>query len=117
MIMPTIGRKVWFWPHTTDNRRIVGPGQPFDATVVMVVDKNRVTLDVCDHHGSHFVVGNAYLYQGEDDPDPAHRQRPIEDFAEWMPYQKKVAGGEIAPTLHAAKADAVTSNTKQHNRA
>jgi hypothetical protein len=92
MIKPTIGRRVWYWPDTTsDDHRIYDRTQAFDAGVVLVLDDHRVTLDVTDHYGRHFVVGNCYLWQGADDVDPAHRERPKEGFAEWMPYQRAVA--------------------------
>jgi hypothetical protein len=41
-----------------------------------------------------FSICSVHLHQDGED-------RPKEGFAEWMPYQKSVAKGETAPTLHA----------------
>lgn len=106
MIKPTIGRRVWYWPSTSANaHRILAadPPQPHDAGVVFVHNDRRVNLDVTDHMGRHYFVGNCYLWQSEDDPDPGHIMRPTEDFAEWMPYQR----GQAAKAQPASVLDMV----------
>lgn len=103
MIVPTIGRRVWYWPGAGNDHRVLDRTQAFDAGVVFVHDDHRVNLDVTDHTGRHFAVGNCFLYQGEDDPDPALREPPKEDFAQWMPYQR----GQAAKAQPASVLDMV----------
>lgn len=91
MIQPTVGRSVWF--------RHVSHGaedQPWAAIIAQVNDDRNVNLAVFNGDGCAMAVTNVPLIQ-EGDPRPEEGH-----FAEWMPYQKAVAAGEIAPTLHAA---------------
>lgn len=92
MIHPSVGRVVWYHPGQGDP----GPdpqGQPLAAIVTHVWSDTCVNLAVFDTNGIPYNRTSVYLHQG----DVAVSGRP---YAEWMPYQKKVAKGEIEPTLH-----------------
>lgn len=96
VIVPTVGRKVWFragggiWPAGMQ----VFPGtdydcgvpQPLDATIVYVHNDRLVNLRVIDHAGHAFPVRDVQLVQpGDQCCGGGHR-------AEWMPFQVKQAG-------------------------
>lgn len=97
VIVPTVGRKVWFtpsgagmWPGGmqlfpgTDYD--AGLQQPMDATIVYVHNDRLVNLRVIDHAGNAFPIRNVQLVQpGDQCCGTGHR-------AEWMPYQVKTAG-------------------------
>lgn len=90
MIQPTVGRVVWY--------RVVGDEeqQPQAATVAHVNENGTVNLSVADHEGNVRAKRDVPLIQdGESAPESG-------DYCEWMPYQKAVAAGELAPTLHKA---------------
>lgn len=89
MIVPTVGRKVWYRP---DNDDIFGTGHdtvrmevngedPLDATVIAVWADCSVNLDVCDIDGRHHFRRRVLLLAEDDD------RRQWGGFAEWMPYQ------------------------------
>lgn len=96
VIVPTVGRKVWFYPGGgiwpagmqvfpgTDYDG--GVSQPLDATIVYVHDDRKVNLHVIDHAGHAFPVRDVQLVQpGDQCCGGGHR-------AEWMPFQVKQAG-------------------------
>lgn len=96
VIVPTVGRKVWFrpgggiWPAGmqafpgTDYD--CGVQQPMDATIVYVHNDRLVNLRVIDHTGHAFPVRDVQLVQpGDQCCGGGHR-------AEWMPFQVKQAG-------------------------
>lgn len=96
VIVPTVGRKVWFYPGGgiwpagmqvfpgTDYDG--GVSQPLDATIVYVHDDRKVNLRVIDHAGHAFPVRDVQLVQPSDQCcGGGHR-------AEWMPFQVKQAG-------------------------
>lgn len=86
MITPSIGRQVWFWPPT---RAAIREEQPCAATVVYVHDNRCVNLYCLDHFGNSFQVHNVQLLQ---DDEPVLLDIALNyGYAEWMPYQKKVA--------------------------
>lgn len=87
MIKPTIGRVVWFWGNSPQT-------QPMAAIVCYVQNDTMVNLAIFDASGTVHAETSVYLYQGDG-------ERPAGRFAEWMPYQKAVAEGRTAPTLHA----------------
>ena|SRR3990172_380399 len=78
-IVPTIGRKVWFWSCLP----VIDSAQPEDATICYVHNDCTVNLRVTDHNGDsrpehyvHLILSNAEkqsLAQGA--------------YATWMPYQ------------------------------
>lgn len=91
VIIPTIGRILWYWPALTDIVAQEGrlyPDQPFMARVVCCGDHDidnthYVNLIVADHHGSEHVYKNVPIHNdGQEYP-----YKPEEGFAVWMPYQ------------------------------
>jgi hypothetical protein len=87
MIVPTIGRKVWFWPVGTKN--IADSTQPLDATVVYVHGPHLVNLACHDQNGQPFPAAHIPLRQpGE--------EAPAGPYCEWMPYQ--VGAATSVPT-------------------
>lgn len=87
MIKPTIGRVVWFWTGGPQTQAMTG-------LVCYVHSDTNINLAVFDANGTVHAETSVYLYQGDG-------ERPEGRFAEWMPYQKAVAEGKTAPTLHA----------------
>jgi hypothetical protein len=83
MIVPTVGRVVWFWPsHVSD------PGfahhdtrEPVAAIVAHVWGDRMVNLAVFDSNGVPHSMTSVQLLQ-DDDPKPEHGY-----FCAWMPYQ------------------------------
>lgn len=90
MIEPTIGRVVWFHPDPRDEIVVQHKSDPCAAIVAFVHNPRLVNLCVIDHNGSSFARRSVMLVQDDD-------KRPVENFAEWMPYQRG----------QAAKADAL----------
>jgi hypothetical protein len=97
MIIPTIGRVMWYWPE----KQYRGD-QPWVALVSFVHDANVVNLAVFRPNGS-IDGGKTAVPVVQDGSPHIAGDRP---YVEWMPYQKAVASGKVAPTLHAqAKKD------------
>jgi hypothetical protein len=92
MIKPTVGRVVLFYRH--GKTQFDAGEQAEAATVAYVHSDTMVNLSVVDHNGVQFARTSVFLYQGEG-------ERPEGMYAEWMPYQKAVASGDVSPTLHA----------------
>jgi hypothetical protein len=74
VIVPTIGRQVWFWSHAN------GSDQAEAATVCFVHSDRCVNLQVIDSNGIARPECSVILRQPED-------ERPINSFCEWMPFQ------------------------------
>jgi len=91
MITPTVGRIVLVKNrHANEDR-----SQPEGAQVCFVHNDRSINVGGFDMYGMPFAMHNLTLVQEEDDePEDG-------PYAEWMPYQKAVAKGEIPPTLHA----------------
>lgn len=89
MIKPTVGRNVHF-----RNGEDGADEQAQAAIVTYVHSDNCVNLYVFGHSsgGSHH-NSVKLLQDGEGKPESG-------EYAEWMPYQKQVAAGEIEPTQH-----------------
>ena len=82
MITPTVGRVLWFYPEKRDTAICIhDPAQACSASVAFVHNERLVNLLVADHNGTQFARQNIVLVQ---DGDPT----PIENYAEWMPFQK-----------------------------
>ena len=99
IIIPTIGRRVWFWP--VRNAGQFGfishdEGTPMDAGVVYVWGDRMVNLDVTDHAGNHHSFTSVTLMQPGDEPPSDGR------YCQWMPYQ-----------IGQAKAPVVTATAEQ----
>jgi hypothetical protein len=92
MIMPTVGRVVWFHPASGDPD--LGrfdqshDGRPMAGIIAHVWSKTSVNLCVIDPNGKTHSRTSVFLHQ--DGP------RPDECFAEWMPFQK---GQAAAPAI------------------
>lgn len=93
MIAPTVGRVVWYHP---------GPNDPwasrtaeFQAAIIAAVFSDTdINLMVIAPDGTTYQRQHVYLCQ-------EGNEAPANGYAEWMPYQKQVASGQIPPTLHA----------------
>lgn len=99
--VPTVGRKVWFWPHlaATDNDNVVciDSTQPFDATVVFVSEYHKtVNLSIVDHEGNIHDAWDVPLYDPLTESEREHHMNLTVDMeadgsrwgiATWMPYQ------------------------------
>jgi len=90
MIKPTVGRVVWFYKYVDGQ----GHKGPLAAHVCCVHSDTMVNLMVIDENGNPHANTSVILIQ-DDSPAPGH------DYCTWMPYQKAVASGAQAPTLHA----------------
>jgi hypothetical protein len=87
MIMPTVGRIVWYHRHVDAGRD--PNGQPLAAILAKVIDERIINLTVCNADGTTFPALHVPLLQEGDqleDPNAA--------YAEWTPYQK----GQAAKT-------------------
>ena len=89
--LPTIGRRVYFWPVGADRAgfNIIDSDFPFDAGVVFVHPQppapmpQLVNLTVTDHKGITQGVRNVPFVVQHDGVPPQGQS-----YAEWMPYQK-----------------------------
>jgi hypothetical protein len=86
MIQPTVGRVVWYHPSKSDPG-FDGTQNPLAAIVAHVWTDSCVNLAIFDRNGCTFNRTSVFLYQGDTD-------RPSDQYAEWMPYQK----GQAAKT-------------------
>lgn len=116
-IIPTVGRKVWYFPSTDqfdDDTTMIqhkrdGEVQPLDATVIAVYADDIVNLSIFDIHGHIFCRRNVKLLSD------GERRPSMGRYAEWMPYQigqaKKddpLTGGSVSGStsvLHAKLVD------------
>lgn len=94
IIIPTIGRRVHYWPSQGDidghfgvtRMTIFSPDQPCDAGVVFVHSTRCVNLLVTDHGGIVHRRPTVRMVQHGDDPAVEH-----EAVCTWMPYQLEQA--------------------------
>jgi hypothetical protein len=96
MIVPTIGRVVWYFPSDDDLSKLgmnKHGEQPFDAHVIYVWSETCVNLVVFDHEG--------YMFAKTSVPINLEGQSP---HAEWMPYQREQAAKHAAEAAPAAAA-------------
>lgn len=82
MIIPTIGRKVWFWSKEAREDNI---DQAEDATVIYVHTPSLVALRVTSHKGETRFEEQVFLIPS-DSPQQSHHT-DYGDYAVWMPYQ------------------------------
>ena len=94
MIVPSIGRVVWFWPETTSSGAWVD--QPLAAIVTYVWNERMVNLAVFDRNGVAHSRTSVTLLQDDDAPNEGGH------YCEWMPFQKG----------QAAKAEALEAELK-----
>lgn len=90
MIIPTVGRVVWFWPNAKEPGYVTGGLQPLIGLIAHVHNDRLVNLAVFDANGTPLKspVTSCKLLQ-EDDLKP-----DVGSFCSWMPYQK----GQAAKT-------------------
>lgn len=81
---PTIGRRVWFWPHPDLDNEPLDPDQPFDAGVIYVHPNGSVNLQITDHTGRVYANEGVTLLN--------ERQAGC---AQWMPYQQAQQAKQI----------------------
>lgn len=100
MIIPTVGRVVWYWPSPHEPLAQPEIGEPLAAIIVQVLGDRSVNLTVFDTRGNPYGRMVVPLRQVEDPP--------IDDMGllahcEWMPYQKAQAAraeqDEVAAAL------------------
>lgn len=111
MIIPTVGRVMWFrTPKTYQDLslRIVDHDEPMCALVVHVLNDHMVNLHVFDHMGVGRGLTSVPIKQdGAPDIPAGHA------YAEWMPFQvgqaKAQAGQQAAGTADAAMPPKVPS--------
>ncbi|KVD35441.1 hypothetical protein WI84_16360 [Burkholderia ubonensis] len=96
MIVPTVGRVVWFTPSSNTSESNFAPGAPLAALIAHVHSDRLVNLAVFDANGTAHSRTSVPLLQDDD--------KPIQGgyYAEWMPFQK----GQTAKTEQAEKAAA-----------
>ncbi len=84
MIKPTIGRRVWYWPHTQVAQggfTYSDPKQPLDAGIAYVHSDRLINISVADQTGvMHSRTSVLLLQEGDQRPEQG-------GFCEWMPYQ------------------------------
>jgi hypothetical protein len=92
MIKPTIGRVVLVHRPYSIYRE-----QPEPALIAFVWSDSCINVGGFDANGTPFSATSVQLLQ-DDDTAPTDGRV----YAEWMPYQKAVAAGEIPAVKHAA---------------
>jgi hypothetical protein len=92
MIVPTVGRVVWFWKDTKQS-------QPLAAMIAFVHNDRMVNLGYLTAEGAHIGAMSVPLIQEGD-------ERPARRFCEWLPYQKGQAAKTEQLEAQLAKAGA-----------
>lgn len=85
MIVPTIGRVVWFHPATNSSDSSFAPAPICAAIVVYVHSDTCVNLAVFDALGISHPKTSVQLIQDGEAPSQSGY------YCEWMPYQKEQA--------------------------
>lgn len=113
IIVPTIGRRVWYWPSSLDRgllevkpttiieADVESSGQPCDAGVVRVFNDRLVNLSVTDHNGNVHKRLSVTLYQPGD-----HVTHSDGGYATWMDYQVQQALAITEPKIEQASTKA-----------
>lgn len=90
VIVPTVGRRVWYYPSDYDRGLLAdkpesviqgSTSQPCDAGVVYVHSETLVNLLVADHNGYTHRRTSVTLVQ------PEHEVPQGVAYCTWMPYQ------------------------------
>lgn len=97
MIIPTVGRVVWYFPDPTNGQVVKYGEQPMAATVAFVYNERTINIGFLHHQGKPGYQQAVPLLQDDDPiPDEGH-------YCTWMPYQKaqaeKAEQREIAVTV------------------
>jgi hypothetical protein len=90
MIKATVGRVVW-----VRRNESLDHAQPEVAIIVAVNAPASINVRGWNKLGTPFTLLDLHLLQHED-----ANQTPPYPYAEWMPYQKSVAAGDIPPVKH-----------------
>lgn len=105
MIIPTVGRKVWYRPSRND---LTGPipmtmmgnpdfnPQPLDATVLAVHSDRMVNILILDVYGKPFAKTSVKLIQEGDETPKTIDDKEAYGYVEWMPYQNTQAAKHAA---------------------
>lgn len=99
IIIPTVGRKVWYRPSKSDlmgpvpmavNGSIdAGNCAPLDATILAVWDFRCINVQVLDVTGKAFTKMSITLRQeGDMPPNIDSEGNDLGGYVEWMPYQQ-----------------------------
>lgn len=96
-IEPSVGRVVWYYPAADDARLKRDKAGPLAAMIAMVRPDGMLNLMVVAQDGHPVGRVGVQLVQDTSSADI----NVVAGYATWMPYQRAVAAGQIAPTLHA----------------
>lgn len=81
MIMPTVGRVLWYRPSLFDDVISEPHNQPLAAIVAHVHNSRLVNLVVFDMHGNSFPKQGIQLVQEGDEAPQS------QSYCHWMPFQ------------------------------
>lgn len=99
-LVPTIGRRMYFFCSTTlmEEQGLVclSPDAPFDACVIYVHDESHVNVQVTDHEGNIFAATDCPVVT--DDNREYTLQAKLHYWVEWMPYQVQAAKDAVPET-------------------
>lgn len=109
LIKPTIGRRIWYWPGSTDmnsvaRMHVIEPNaaqpapQPLEAGIIFVHSDTCVNLQVTDHMGGIWFREKVRILQEGDD----HNENDSLGVAQWMHYQAGQAAREKEAALPSA---------------
>jgi hypothetical protein len=91
-IVPTTGRKVWYWPDSQDIEAggaiMIDPTKPCDATICFVHGNGTVNLSWSDQECRRSEALEIPLYMPEEVTD---EMRYTGGIAQWMPFQAQAA--------------------------
>ena len=97
-MIPTIGRKVWFYPsaaETEGHALLRISDQPLDATVVHVngpglsEGSHMINVVYYDHCGAQHIYHDAELLHPDDELAISRYKSSDSSYCTWMPYQVK----------------------------
>lgn len=94
MDKPTVGRRVWYWPHDIERAFNVPEGekpQPFDAGVAHVNEDGTINVSIVDDLGTH--IGGRTNVVLRDSPDDA-----MPGECSWMQYHVDTAKAKATET-------------------
>lgn len=91
MIVPTVGRKVWYRPSKHDliglGAMVVQKDRPLDATVLAVWGDRLINVQVLDIMGKPFTKTSVTLIQEGDMTPKDVDGNEVYGWVQWMPYQ------------------------------
>lgn len=104
MIIPTIGRVVWFRPVGTNLAH-----QPCSAQIAFVHGERCINVGGFDAQGQPFACTSVRLLQDDDVPTVDSEGFLTESVAEWMPFQTSAAQALAAAQVTLESLDAKSS--------